>query len=70
MLSLVEKILVLIPFNSESSHTDRQGTAPIFVWKMVTPASMLQELLTYYLPQNMRQHLSPPRPVVIHIVSP
>ena len=70
MLLLVEKILALVPFNRALSATTRQVAVSIFVLKMVTPASMLQKLLTHYLPQNMWQHLPPPRPVVIHVVAP
>src|SRR5437870_5414178 len=70
MLLLVEKILALVPFNWALSATTRQVAVSIFVLKMVTSASMLQKLLTHYLPQNMRQHLPPPGPVVIHVVTP
>ena len=70
MLLLVEKILALVPFNGPFSRTARQVAASIFVLKMVTRASILQKLLANYLPQNMRQHLPPPGPVVIHVVTP
>lgn len=70
MLLLIEEILALVPFNAAFSCTVRQVAFSIFVLKMVTRASMLQELLTHNLPQNMRQHLSPPGPVMIHIVAP
>ena len=70
MLLLVEKILALVPFNGPFSRTARQVAASIFVLKMVTRASILQKLLADYLPQNMRQHLPPPRPVMIHVVTP
>jgi len=70
MLLLIEKILALVPFNGAFSRTIRQVAASILVLKMVTRASMLQILLPYYLPQNMRQHLPPPGPVVIHVVPP
>jgi len=46
MLLVVEKILALVPFNGEFSRTARQLAISIFVLKMVTRASMLQELLT------------------------
>ena len=70
MLLLVEKILAVIPFNGAFSGTARQVAVSIFVLKMVTRASMQLNLLTYNHPQNMRQHLPPPRPVVIHIRPP
>jgi hypothetical protein len=63
MLLLVEKILALVPINGAFS-TARQAAVSIFVLKMVTRTSMLRNLLTHYLPQHMRQHLPPPRPVV------
>ena len=70
MLLLVEKILPFVPFNGAFSGTTSQVDAPIFVPKMVTRASMMQILLADDLPQNMRQHLSPPGPVVIHVRAP
>ena len=70
MLLLVEKILALVPFNGAFSRSARQVDVSIFVLKMVTRASMLQKLLTYYLPQNMWQHLPPPWPVVIYVAAP
>jgi hypothetical protein len=70
MFLLIEKILAVVPFNREFSLTARQVAVSIFVLKMVTRASMLQNLLANYLLQNMRQHLPPPGPVVIHIVAP
>jgi hypothetical protein len=69
MLLLVEKILALVPFNDAFS-TARQNTFSIFVLKMVARASMQLGLLTYDLAQHMRQHLPPPRPVVIHVGAP
>jgi hypothetical protein len=41
MFLLVEKILALVPFNNAFSRTALQIAVSIFVWKMVTHASML-----------------------------
>jgi hypothetical protein len=67
---LIETILALVPFSGALSPTARQVAVSIFVLKMVTRTSMLPRLLTYYLPQHMRQHLTPPGPVVIHVCAP
>src|SRR6266487_57090 len=70
MLPLVEKILALVPFNGAFRRRTLQVAVSIFTMKMVTRASMLRNLLTDNLPQQMRQHLPPPRPVVIYIRTP
>lgn len=70
MSLLVKKILSLVPFNGEFSRMTLQASAAIFILKMVTHTSILLTLLTCDCPQNMRQHLSPPGPVVIHVSAP
>ena len=49
MLLLIETILALVPFSGALSPTARQAAASIFVLKMVTRASMPQDLLTHHL---------------------
>src|SRR5205814_881163 len=70
MLPLIEKILALVPFNGAFKRRTLQVAVSIFIMKMVTRASMLRNLLTHNLPQHMRQHLPPPRPVMIYIRPP
>ena len=70
MSLLVKKILSLVPFNGEFSRMTLQASASIFILKMVTHTPISLTLLTCDYPQNMRQHLSPPGPIVIHIRPP
>ncbi len=73
MLRVVEKILFLVPFNGGFSRMELHASVTILILKMVTRSSILLTLLTLLtcdFAQNMRQHLSPPGPVMIDIRPP
>src|SRR2546421_12870926 len=70
MFRLIEQILASVPFNFIFSSISLHAMASILIFKMVSCASMMQMLLAHNLPQNMRQHLAPPGPIVIHVRAP